>query len=141
MIEQVLGWVVGMLTVWAVWSSVVSVTFDKAVKPALDKLFVLLGYAPQLTPLRPLAIIGGVFVAAWLAVKEGGLNLFETAPRVVTELVPNGDLQLGLTALFLAVGAFIYHDASRWYTGKNIFAEYKGGMLTEANLPQKWTSQ
>lgn len=127
MIEQVLGWVVAMVSVWVVWSSVVSVTFDKVVKPALDKVFVLMGYVPELTPLRPVVIIAGVFVASWLAVKEGNLNLFETAPRVVVELVPNFDLQLGLTALFLAVGAFIYHDAIRWYVkpkfNPNDFAE------------------
>ena len=104
---SVLDWIISLLLVWGVWSMGVSVSFERVKEVALSRILTLLGNGADMKPIRSIIVIAAVFIAAWLTVQEGGLNIFSTAPEWITL---NSDFEQGITALFLASGAFLWHN-------------------------------
>lgn len=102
-----LEWVISVLLVWVAWSAGVSVSFERVKEVALKRILAVLSDGNDLKPVRSVVIIAGVFIAAWLTVQEGNLNIFSEAPEWIT-LHP--DFEQSITALFLAAGAFLWHN-------------------------------
>lgn len=110
--EDALGWLLALGSLWVAWSLSVRMGFEKTVKPILTWGFTTFGGGVNYTA-RTFAIVVGVIVAAYLTAQ--GINVFDGAPSFIREGL-SVEVEQIFTTIFLAMGAFFFHDAITWWT-------------------------
>jgi len=65
--------------------------------------------------IRTVIIHAGVFVAAYYVVVNRGINLFNSAPSQVLDMVPSHNFQLGVTVILLALSVFGTYSVKKWF--------------------------
>lgn len=105
-----LNWLIAFVALWQSAGIAYAIAVEKSLKPAL---YAFVATFTDNVTIRNAALIVAVFIGAFAAVQQGGINLFTDAPGgLFTDASPA--FLLVVNSIFVAAGAFI--GAEVWST-------------------------